>query len=382
MKIGFLITYFYPRLGGAESNCYYLARELVTRKHEVHVFCSDARTKDETLGGIHVHRARELLRIKYYLAWYPALYASLKQTKLDILHVHGLGFPQHDSFVARLRQDFPTLKLVCTPHGPFMALSSYSLLGKIVKRVYTTLVKRTIPWYDRFIQVNTTQWKWMTQEYAIPREKIRYVPNGIPLEAFAVPARTVVSRLTNKYDLSGKTILTYVGRIQRYKGLDQVIAALPVLVKKDHSLVFVAIGKDHGDHARLVALAQSLGVEKHVVFTGMLPDVEMRALLSLSEIFVFPSQWEAFGIVLLEAMAQGNAIVASDTEGTTFLRSQGMRGLLFTYGNKHQCAEKLEKLLSSPKQLRSMQQKNKQVARKFLWSSAALQLEQVYRELV
>ena len=135
MKIGFLITYFYPKMGGAEANCYYLARELA-KKHEVHVFCSGEKESEEIIEGMQVHRSKELFRIKYYLAYYPSIISSLARHNLDILHVHGFGFMQHDKAVRILRQKNPALKLVGTPHGPFMALKKYSLLGSIFKNTF------------------------------------------------------------------------------------------------------------------------------------------------------------------------------------------------------------------------------------------------------
>ena len=130
MKIGFLITYFYPFEGGAESNCYSAARELVKLGHEVHIFTSDrkdgkiAEKKHETIEGINIHRFRTWFRYKYYIALYPSILKILDYD-LDILHVHGFGFFQQDIIV--LLEKLKGTKLVCIPHGPFMALKEYNL---------------------------------------------------------------------------------------------------------------------------------------------------------------------------------------------------------------------------------------------------------------
>ena len=75
MKIGFLIEYFYPVSGGAENNCFYLAKELA-KKHEVHVFTSDRKDekmfkKEELIDGIKIHRYKNWFRYKYYLTFTP-----------------------------------------------------------------------------------------------------------------------------------------------------------------------------------------------------------------------------------------------------------------------------------------------------------------------
>src|SRR3989344_8615124 len=93
MRIGFISTYFYPVKGGAENNCFYLARELA-KKHEVHVFTSynDNLKPYEIIEGIHVHRSKELFRFGYYAAFYPGMLVDIMNIDLDVLHVHSFGF--------------------------------------------------------------------------------------------------------------------------------------------------------------------------------------------------------------------------------------------------------------------------------------------------
>ena len=74
MKIGFISAYFYPVMGGAESNCFYLARQLA-KKYEVHVFTSrnGSLPAEEVVEKIHVHRCKTVVRKGYYAAFYPSL---------------------------------------------------------------------------------------------------------------------------------------------------------------------------------------------------------------------------------------------------------------------------------------------------------------------
>ena len=93
MKIAFVTTYFYPVLGGAESNCFYLAKELAKR-HEVHVFTSGngLLKEEEVFENMHIHRSKTLFRIGYYGAFYPSLLFKLVKEEFDIVHVHSFGF--------------------------------------------------------------------------------------------------------------------------------------------------------------------------------------------------------------------------------------------------------------------------------------------------
>lgn len=377
MKIGFLITYFYPQTGGAENNCYYLARELAKR-HEVHVFCSGAETKNEMIEGIQVHRHRELLRIKYYFAWYPSIVRSILEAHLDVLHVHGFGFLQHDAVVRCLREEQQQIKLVCTPHGPFMALKKYGLLASMFKRAYLPSLKRSLTLYDRIIQVNPLQYIWMKSEYGVPRSKIKLVPNGIPHTSCVPMSKQLLEKVSNKYSLKNKFVVSYLGRIQKYKGLDQVIRALPSIIQKHPEVLFIAIGKDAGDRVRLVDLARSLKVTNHILFTGEVNEKEKLALLELSEIFVFPSEWEAFGIATLEAMARGNAVVSSATEGSMFLIKNKVNGFLFEYGRSALLGKHVSCLIENKKIREAMQTRNRLKAKQFFWEKIASDLENVY----
>lgn len=372
MKIGFLIRNFYPQTGGAENNCYYLARELA-EKHKVHVFCSGERDSEEVIDKIRIHRCKRIFSIKYYLTFYPSLTKKLKKYNLDILHVHGLGFIQNDLAISKLNKN-KKIKIVCTPHGPFMALKDYNIFGKIFKKIYTKIVKKAIKRYDNFIQVNPFQYRWMKKEYNIPERKVRFLPNGIPKETFRK-----VKKL-EKYNLKNKFIITYLGRIQRYKGLEQVIKSLPEIKKVEPGILFVAMGKDVGDKNRLKKLAKKLKVEENILFLGIVSEKKKLAFLDKSEIFIFPSEWEAFGIVMLEAMARKNAIISTRTEGGKYLIKEG-NGFLFDYNNVKKLTSHLRKLVKSKRLRKEIQKNNYKKSKNFLWSKIALDLEKIYMNI-
>ena len=372
MKIGFLIEYFYPVRGGAENNCFYLARELA-KNHEVHVFTSDRKDgkifkKEETFEGIKIHRYRNWLRYKYYLTFTPG-FLDILNYDLNILHVHSLGFLWHD-LVVLLKKLSSRAKIINTPHGPFMALPKYNFLENLFRNavVFAELLFNHL--YDAVIQVNPNQWKWMV-EYGISRNKVKYVPNGILGDLF----RKIDSRsFVKKYNLKNKFVVSYIGRIQKYKGLDQIIKILPRLDKR---IVFLAMGKDAGDRKRLVELSKSLRVHDRVIFTGEISDNEKLSGLDASEIFIMPSEWEAFGIVILEAMARGNAIISTRNEGAEFLVKKE-NGLLYDLGDLNSL-EKYIKILFVDKKLRDrMKKSNLERAREFLWSDIAKELEEIY----
>src|SRR3989344_4568441 len=159
MKIGFISTYFYPFKGGAEANCFYLAKEL-SKKHEIHVFTSDRKdnkiikNKEEKIYNITIHRSKILFRYRYYFAFYPGLLTRLLKYNLDIIHTNSLGFIWHDICIIIKKIVSPKTKIVITPHGPFMTLKKYPLWQKVIKSLVTKEIIITSGIYDKIIEVN------------------------------------------------------------------------------------------------------------------------------------------------------------------------------------------------------------------------------------
>jgi len=364
-----LINYFYPMKGGAENNCFYIARELA-KNNEVHVFTSliKGTKKCEIIENIHVHRYKTLFRYRYYLSFTPGLLNVLKY-KLDILHVHSFGFVYHD-LVLMLKKILSKTKIVNTPHGPFMVLKYYNNFQKSFKALAGNFERLIVnKFYDAVIQVNPEQYKWLTK-YAIKKKRIHFIPNGINEETFS---KVNANDFIKKYNLKNKFIISYLGRIQEYKGLDQVIKVLPKL----NNVLFLVMGKDTGDLERLKKLSKELKVEDKIIFTGEISDKEVLQGLSTSKIFILPSEWEAFGISILQAMAQGNAIISSNTEGGRFLVNKE-NGFLFNYQDLKDLENKIKVLIADKTMLNEISKNNVKRSKEFLWKDISKDLEKVY----
>lgn len=372
MKIGFLIEYFYPVSGGAENNCFYLARELA-KKHEVHVFTSNRKDeeifkKEEIVSNIKIHRYKNLFRYKYYLTFTPGLLNILKYD-LDILHVHSFGFLWHDKVVF-LKKIFSKTKIINTPHGPFMALKKYNFLENIFRNVIIFLEFFFNKLYDIVIQVNPNQYKWMVK-YGINKNKIKYIPNGIPNNSFD---KVNNKEFVKKYKLKNKFIISYLGRIQKYKGLNQIIKVLPKLNKQ---IVFLVMGKNTGDKKRLVILSKKLNITDRIIFTGEVSYPEKLMGLDASEIFILPSEWEAFGIGILEAMARNNVIISTKTEGGEFLIKKE-NGFIYDFDNIGQLERDINILFKNNKLRERIKKNNLKKSKEFLWENIVKDLERIY----
>ncbi|MBI2148949.1 glycosyltransferase family 4 protein [Candidatus Woesearchaeota archaeon] len=381
MKIAYLAAYFYPIRSGMENNCYYLARELA-KKNDVHVFTADRKdnillNKNEVIDGIKVHRFK-VLRYKYYFYFSFRMFYEIMKNDFDIIHVHGFGFLMHD-VVIFFKKIFTKTKLVCTPHGPFMALREYDFLQKLIKFFYMPFLKLVVSFYDNIIEVNNKQFDiWMKDQFGVKKSQVIFVPNGIRASEFN---KRDFRKFESKYNLKGKFVINYLGRLNKYKGLDQVINVLPYIIKFYDNVVFVIMGRDGGALLELKQLTRKLKLEKHVLFIEDISDDEKFEAYEKSEIFVFPSDWEAFGISMLEAMAHGNAVVSTKTEGGEFLVEKG-NGLLYNYKDLTALRDALIKLISDNKLREKMQANNIKKSRKYVWEKIVVDLEKHYKRLL
>ena len=385
MKIGFIVTYFHPFKDGTENNCLYLARELA-KKHEVHIFTSNKRNgviipeKEEIYQGLHIHRCKTLVRYKYYLTLDLDFIPKVMKYKLDILHVHSIGFIQQD-IVVLLKKLFTKTKITNTPHGPFLAKDSYSIPIKILRWIYRGIEYPLNHWfYDTSIQVNTTQEDWMVK-YGFKKSNIKFNPDGVPKDRL----RKIDNRdFTKKYNLKNKFVISSLGRLLPYKSFDKIIYSLPEIIKNNKNVTYLCMGDDRGELKNLKNLAKKLKVEKHIIFTGEVSEDDKLKALDISEIFLFPSEpgTEAFGIVTLEAMLRGNAVVASDTEGSLFLIKKE-NGFIYPYNEIKKLAEYTNLLIKNKELRLKMQKANIEKGKKYINENIAWDhLEKIYREML
>ena len=166
---------------------------------------------------------------------------------------------------------------------------------------------------------------------------------GVDVNRFEPRATLDRSRMRQKYGLApDKAILLYVGRIDREKGLDQLIQALALLERNDLQL---AIGGKGAFRPELEELCAELNLQQKVVFLGFVPDADLPGLLNSVDIFAMPSHAELQSIATLEAMASGLPILAANARALPELVTPDVNGLLFSTTDVADTARAIEKLM-------------------------------------
>jgi phosphatidyl-myo-inositol dimannoside synthase len=175
------------------------------------------------------------------------------------------------------------------------------------------------------------------------------LPNSIDLGRFRSGPKNTA--LLDRYGLAGKTVLMTLGRLsscESYKGIDEVLEVLPKLTEEITNVAYLVVG-DGTDRRRLEEKVESLGVDKHVVFAGYVPESEKAAYYRLADAFVMPGRGEGFGIVYLEAMACGVPVVASKADASREAVRNGVLGILVDPSDQDDIKAGVLEALNRPK---------------------------------
>lgn len=203
------------------------------------------------------------------------------------------------------------------------------------------------------------------------------IPNGVDIDAFGQAADTSIESSTS----AEPPVLLTVARIHPHKGLDSLISAMRIVTEEVPEASLRLVGPLSAESVYERELRQNvidLGLERVVEFVGYVPHVELPSLYRKCSLFVLPSRSESQPITLLEAMAAGKPIVASDLPGVRDIVQDGVNGVLFPAGDSERLAESIIRLLKDPALARSLGQRGPTMAGDFSWEGIVTRLEEFY----
>ena len=206
---------------------------------------------------------------------------------------------------------------------------------------------RIIEHADRLVAANIIERGHLVREYDADPARIAVVPCGVDTALFA-PADADVARAA--LGLAPGPLLLYVGRIAPIKGLETLLDAVGCLRGTGHPVRLVVVGGDaderpEGHEAELRRRAAVQGLGDAVTFVGAQPQDRLRDYYVAADVTVLPSYYESFGMVALEAMACGSAVIASRVGGLQTTVRDGVTGLLVSEGDPCALAETLARVL-------------------------------------
>jgi glycosyltransferase involved in cell wall biosynthesis len=372
-------TYFPAvRYGGPIRSVHALAKALVERGHEVHVFTSsvdgphDLDVPHDTpvdLDGVQVRYFR--VRFMRRLYWCPSLARALRQTidSFDVVHLHSV-FLWPTWAAARIARRAGT-PYVVSPRG-MLGTEVIRRKSRLVKSAWIRLIEQRTIRESAALHVTADLEREEIQGLGLPTPKIHSIPNGVSWPSSHTElAAGPFSHLSKPYAL-------FLSRIDPKKGLDRLIPAW----KWVPGLTLIVAGNDEsGYRQELERLVVENQVDGRIRFIGIASDEHKWALYENACMFILPSYSENFGNVVAEAMAMGCPVIVTPEVGLASLVRESGAGMVVD-GAPKILAAAVRTLLHDSTGRRSMGERGRLAARdKLSWKAAAGQMESLYREI-
>ncbi|MHB1126108.1 MAG: 1,4-alpha-glucan branching protein domain-containing protein [Bacillota bacterium] len=371
-------------VGGLARHVEGLARALATQGLEIHVVtCAHGEAPGyEQRGALHIHRVETFGCIDTlgFLNWITQLNFAML-TRVSELVRAGYDFQlihAHDwlvAFAARSLKNKLGIPLVLTIHATEHGRNQgiHNQTQGYIHNVETWATAEA----GKVICCSQYMQEEISRLFNPPRDKVSVIPNGVEVAALS----GTVDRALTDYRGTGRTVF-FVGRLVPEKGVQTLIQAIPLILESVPRVRFVIAGE--GPYRQiLLELARSLEVEEHLIFHGFVDDLLRNDLYSQADVAVFPSLYEPFGIVALEAMASGTPVVVSDTGGLAEIVEDGVDGLKITPGDATSLAQAVLKILLSPALASVLGRRGREkVISRYGWTSISEKTQEVYLELL
>jgi len=370
MKIAF-ISYEYPpdtATGGIATYVYQVARMMQRRGHHVEVFTGSPQREGTTIeDGVVVHRILYITNTdrRDFAAYAGRLFAQRHATiGFDVLEG-----PENDAHARGAIALVPDMPLVVKLHTPFFMVQALSYVppswGMKLRRVVGALRRGQLPkpfavvqpynpesdlerWHtldaDEITTPSQSLGDRLIQDWGLPSEKVVHLPNPyIPSpELLQIPAQTSTNTVS------------FVGRLEVRKGVLTLIQAIPLILRRHPQVKFRFVGEicpapPNPEMTMQQYITRKLWrYRRSLTFTGAVPLQQIPTHLAQADICVFPSRWENFPNVCLEAMAAARGIVGSNAGGMIELLDHGRSGHLVSPQNPEQIAAAVIDLLDDP----------------------------------
>jgi glycosyltransferase involved in cell wall biosynthesis len=322
-----------PASGGAET----YVKEIVERTRNIHqqrdvrVLTSKLRTHgpiaeldpnlllDDPIYVQRLHHTQtpwvsypRLQALKYYISHHQP----------DILHSYGFWYQPPDVTARYARRH----------HIPFIFHPIYyenKIRQKLSWQIYKkTIGRQTFAAADVVAVISPFE-QSLIEKAGFPVKRFELIPPGIDIQQYQTPRINPFL----KRKIIGPILLS-AGRISKGKALADIISALPAIIKEFPAIQLVIAGEDFGAKKDLGRQAKRIGVDTHVHWLGKLSPEELIGAYQHADIFVHPSHYEAFGIVLAEALACQTPVVARKVAAIPYVVPDQRAGLLFETTNE------------------------------------------------
>lgn len=350
MKIGILC---YPTYGGSGVVATELGIELAARGHQVH-FISYSMPMRLNMGfsdNISFHKVEMSSYPLFDFPLYSIALASkivevAKFNGLDLVHAHYAIPHATSAYLAReiikgevisKKKNSRNIKIITTLHGTDITLTGLEIS-------FLPTMKFSVQQSDGVTAVSEFLRTKTQSQYEITKD-IKVIPNFINLDIYKKIENNETRCLKDRLSKNGEKILVHTSNFRALKRVDDAIRVFKKINDKMPSKLLL-IG-DGPERSKCEYLAKDLGIDNDVKFYG--EQESFIELLSISDLFLMPSQSESFGLSALEAMACGVPVISSNAGGLPELNLHGETGYIAEIGDVDKMAEYASRLLEDKK---------------------------------
>jgi glycosyltransferase involved in cell wall biosynthesis len=384
LRITQVVHDFHPVVGGIETYAYNLAKGLVDAGHHVKVYTArlPGLPDYECWEGIHIFRFRSVMRPFSY-PFIPALIPALTRDQSDVLHAH-INSPMTVDFTA-FSSRLVGIPLVITYHADAL-ITDLAVKPPVLRRWLSQVY-----WLSRHAAANIAKHLIVTSPIYLEsspflqryRDKISVIPASVN-PYYLTPLQDTRQAKESFGFSPDHPLILFVGRLVPYKGLRVLLRAFHQIHNQlpNAQLAIVGTGPQH---SHLQEMSQKIGLATVVHFLGVLPQSRLRDMYSACDVFVLPSRSrsEAFGIVLLEAMARGKPVVATHVGGIPYVVEDRTTGILVPPYDPVLLRKAILDLLQDTRlRQRLGEAGRKRVLKHFTRQPTTQQLEQLYLNLL
>ena len=402
MKIAYIVCTFPPYKGGMGNSAYHFARIMAKSEYDVTVFTPDYTSpiaplltmrgelkgrggRGEFVGEENKVREVRTVRLKPLFKYGNAAFLPQLLWRLagyDIVHLHYPFYGAAGIVMLRKMLFGKKMKLVIHYH---MDSAAKGVRGFIFK-VYQLFVLPILLRQAKIItcaSLDYVKHSSIADYYKNHKEKFRQTFFGVDLKQFAPSPNTSLSESVRKERGVNKNIL-FVGGLDQahyFKGLENLLKAVKIIKYESQPDVLLNIIGEGGLKPYYKNLARELCIDKQVNFIENANNNKLVDYYNYCDAVVLPSinQGEAFGLVLLEAMACAKPIIASNLPGVRSVFKNGKHGLLAQPDNVDDLVDKLKIILSDKELARKMGQYGRELAEsKYTWDKVGKRLNEIY----
>lgn len=387
MRILMLTWEYPPRIvGGIARVVNDLSKRLIKDGHEVTVvtYREGNAPYFEDDKGVKVYRIDNyMINPNNFIDWIMQMNFNMvakaseiiaKEGKFDVIHAHDWLV----AYAAKTLKNSYEIPIVSTIHATESGRNS-GIHDETQRYINDT--EWMLTYESTEVIVNSNYMKRELQSlFGLPFEKINVVPNGINVNMFSGIERDYDFR--RQYALDNEKIILFMGRLVYEKGVQHLISAMPKILAGYHDAKLVIAGKG-GMIDELKAQVNSMGISNKVYFTGYMDSKQVCKMYKCADVSVFPSTYEPFGIVALEAMLSGTPVVVSDIGGLNEIVTHGQNGMKSYAGNPNSIADSILELLYNPQLSQEVVKKAKtMVKNEYTWAKIAQDTHFTYQKAI